>query len=171
MVAIREYMAQQWPRYVVGFFGSYGLLDAIYILATFDYSVLKNPPTGGDLVALIALLVLACSSLILNSVVFYAAARKSVAATKISLVFYCIGVVLFGITVLFLMAFIIGGVIPREMWGQIGGEIVLTAILEAVYGWSLLVLLRDARGQARDKWGGLLNYRNGELESAGPIRL
>ncbi|KAF9342629.1 hypothetical protein BGX26_007158 [Mortierella sp. AD094] len=122
--------------------------------------------------ALTGVIFFACLSIILNSVDIYAAVRKSVTATKISLVFYFIGLVLFAFGILVgVWVYIFGTGETRELLIPVDIQFVLSAIYEVVYGWSLLVLLRDARGQARDKWGRLLNYKNGELESAGPIRL
>ncbi|KAG0001707.1 hypothetical protein BGZ80_005651 [Entomortierella chlamydospora] len=172
MVAIRQYVAEQWPRYVVGLFGTYGLLSAIYLIASTGRSVRKNPPTEDERIGAIVVLIFASLSLIQNSVVLYAAVRKSVAAVKFCLVIYCLGLVVSVISILMLaVAFFSGDEESRKTIPHIGSQVILSIVLNIAYGWSLLVLLRDVRGQARDKWGRLLNYKNGELESAGPIRL
>ncbi|KAF9173563.1 hypothetical protein BGX21_004010 [Mortierella sp. AD011] len=173
MVTIRQYaIEQQWPRYVVGLFGTYGLLSAIYLIVSTGHSLLKQPLTEDERFGAIVVLIFTSLSLIQNSVVLYAAVRKSVAAVKFSLVFCCIGLVMSVISTLMLVAaFFAGDEESRKTIPHIGSQVILSFVLGIIYGWSLLVLLRDVRRQARGKWGRLLNYKNEELESAGPIRL
>ncbi|KAF9083154.1 hypothetical protein BGX27_004232 [Mortierella sp. AM989] len=171
----REYVVQQWPRYIVGLFASYDILNGLnMVLSGIQYDMVYH--SGDEAVTKASLLVGGSLSIIFSSITLYAAIRKSATAAKFSFVVFCYSMGLLVVLIALMTAVII--IAGKEVLKEIPpiGEtfifaVILGVALQSVYGWSLLVLLRDTRGQARNKWGRLLTERDEDIKSAGPIKL
>ncbi|KAG0291856.1 hypothetical protein BGZ98_002831, partial [Dissophora globulifera] len=106
---------------------------------------------GKDTAAKGTLLALSTLGIIIDTIALYAIFRRSVTATKMSLVLWCLQTLLV----------VIGALIFREGFSDFTLSTCLSVAMhflgKLLYGWALLVVLRDLRGQRRDEWGRLVN--------------
>ncbi|KAF8927367.1 hypothetical protein EDD21DRAFT_403699 [Dissophora ornata] len=164
MVAYQTRVAQLWPRAFVGIWSVSNIYDTI--AATFhDPQVLtskgfhldsfllshKDDPEIPDTVcfSIVATLIL------IDLASLYAAVHRSVPATKFSLAIFWFRIILSAVLLmsdvvkLFLDGTVLKNFLPLVL--------VFGAFTEyAIFGYSLVVMLRDFRGQPRDKLGRLL---------------
>ncbi|KAF9204872.1 hypothetical protein BGZ49_004770 [Haplosporangium sp. Z 27] len=160
IAALKEYVVQEWPRRVVLYASLYGICAANVRMMI-----------GGVDWTLVATWLI---SLFFSVIGLYAAVRKSPAATKFLFVFYCINMVIICVAMLLFVVFY--SLIDEEARRNLPSFpdsrwLIFSLVFYPFYGWSLLVFLRDTRGQARNKWGRLLKNTEKDTESAGPIRL
>jgi hypothetical protein len=105
----------------------------------------------------------------------YASLRKSIPATKIALGVWCLQMGCLAFMLIFLVVFYLSiNEETRRALPPIDSFAVFVAsvglFIQFTYGWSLLVMLRDIRGQPRDAQGRLVgsSYR---IAHPGPIRI
>ncbi|KAG0001937.1 hypothetical protein BGZ65_003065 [Modicella reniformis] len=88
------------------------------------------------------------------STTIYAAVRKSITAASISLTAWMSRQVSHFMIMLSLVA-MMDAERSNQIYESYGGwqRILMLLISNAVFAWSLIVFLRDLKGQARDMWG------------------
>ncbi|KAG0341426.1 hypothetical protein BG000_009127 [Podila horticola] len=182
MVALKQRIAQQWPRFTVSLYAVWGLIAG---LSTLWFGLQLNSLTEKEFLNLTGLgpekedrlvklwfVFIGSFSVITNGIALYAAIRKSVWATKASLVVWFAEISWF---VLFFCFALIGFLsmsdsersdLPRpSAWDWI--KITLNGGLTLFNGWALLVFLRDLKHRQRNVWGQLV--RTGGVFEYEPI--
>ncbi|KAG0291855.1 hypothetical protein BGZ98_002830 [Dissophora globulifera] len=198
MAPFETRVARSWPRFYVGSYSFFSLLsDALLIFiivhintlnvgpaflamtstaAFMDTSSSSFSPDGAVKVILTVLVIFFTLS---DLVAFHAAVSNSITTTKISLGFWLLRTAL---TVVIFVATVVGIIVHGPFFGnsyidpQSNQSSFWTSLaLHFLYGWSLFVMLRDQRGERRDRWGFLVESQEkgvfDEEPTHGPIRL
>ncbi|OAQ34924.1 hypothetical protein K457DRAFT_133349 [Linnemannia elongata AG-77] len=194
-------IAQQWPRYSVGAFATWGLIDSVSALwlgisissfvnnrkflggALHHNNETNMGPEEEDRMIKASLIIFGALFALTNAVALYGAVRRSVAATKASLIIWIIQMSWWAVAMVFMVIGFMGlpdsdrDQIPRPSGGDmavLAGSVWLTLF----HGWSLLVYLRDLRSRQRNVWGFLVKPGvQGVFEyeplgtSSGPVHL
>ncbi|KAF9147581.1 hypothetical protein BG015_010740 [Linnemannia schmuckeri] len=180
-------IAQQWPRYSVGAFATWGLIDSVSALwlgisinnfvdnRKFLGGDAKMGPEEEDRMIKGALIIFGALFALVNATALYGAIRKSVAATKASLVIWIIQMSWWAIAMVLMVIGLLGlsdserDQIPRPSEGDIAvvaGSVGLTLF----HGWSLLVYLRDLKSRQRNVWGFLVKRDDQGVFEYEPIK-
>ncbi|KAF9336299.1 hypothetical protein BGZ91_010064 [Linnemannia elongata] len=194
-------IAQQWPRYSVGAFATWGLIDSVsalwlgisissfvnnrkFVGGAFHHNNGTNMgPEEEDRMIKASLIIFGALFALTNAVALYGAVRRSVAATKASLIIWIIQMSWWAVAMVFMVIGFMG--LPDSDRDQIpspsGGDMAVLAGsvgLTLFHGWSLLVYLRDLRSRQRNVWGFLVKPGvQGVFEyeplgtSSGPVHL
>ncbi|KAF9357845.1 hypothetical protein BGX34_009195 [Mortierella sp. NVP85] len=159
-----SWLTQWWPRLFVGSLASIRLLldTPTYVAAMFfahpQFPTNIPPEEQGRLAEAIICWMLAITTL-LNLIALYAVSRKSVTATKISLAAWGFEAISLTLLVTLLTAMAIASETFRASLAHLrfNSIFLFTSFLaQMLYGWSLVVYLRDLRGQPRDAHGFLV---------------
>ncbi|KAF9549862.1 hypothetical protein EC957_002433 [Mortierella hygrophila] len=194
-------IAQQWPRYSVGAFAAWGLYDSVSALwlgislssfvdnrkflggALHQDGKTDMGPEEEDRMIKATIIIFGALFALTNSIALYGAIRRSVAATKASLIIWIIQISWWAFGAVFIIIGLLGmsdrdrDQLPRPSVGEI---VVLAGWggLTLFHGWSLFVYLRDLRSRQRNVLGFLVKPDGkGVFEyeplgaSAGPVHL
>ncbi|KAF8927366.1 hypothetical protein EDD21DRAFT_372025 [Dissophora ornata] len=183
MNTLRARTGQLWPRITVGLLSSIHLLRdfaLLFIAVRVDsfskfhqYSSGLTPEEQDKVVRGILIFGAAICAAI-DFTALYAALRKSITATKASLAFWCFQMAsaILSISLVVLVLFLSEETrrnLP-EFSAFTSLHFFLNTAVQLFYGWALLVMLRDARGQSRNEWGRLTRPdEKGVFEEAGPV--
>ncbi|KAF9088066.1 hypothetical protein BGX29_010037 [Mortierella sp. GBA35] len=193
MTTIKQRIAQQWPRYTVGLYAVWGLLSGLASLwlgvhlNSFTDKKFLHPlgqselgPEEEDRLIKTTFLIMGSLMAITNAIALYASIRKSVWATKASLVFW---IAQMGAVSLFVIMALIALLsmsdedrreLPRpSAWNYV--KMALDIGLTAFHGWALLVFLRDLNHRSRNVWGRLVKsggvFEYEPVPVVGPVHL
>ncbi|KAF9169127.1 hypothetical protein BGX21_007282 [Mortierella sp. AD011] len=193
MVALKQRIAQQWPRFTVGLYAVWGLVTGSAILwlgLQLDSLADKNlmipfydsglGPEEEDRLLKLMFTITGSFMVITNGIALYAAIRKSVWATKVALVVWfteiCWFVLIMAMTLIALLS--MSDRDRRELpypsvWKCV--KIMLRVGSTLFHGWALLVYLRDLKLRQRNIWGKLVKtggvFEYEPVEAVGPLHL
>ncbi|KAF9139323.1 hypothetical protein BGX30_008092 [Mortierella sp. GBA39] len=193
-------IAQQWPRYSVGAFAAWGLYDSVTALwlgislssfvdnrkflggALHHNAETNMGPEEEDRMIKTAIIIFGALFALTNTIALYGAIRRSVAATKASLIIWIIQMSWWAVAAVIVVIGLVGmSDSDRDKMPPPSGRDIVVLVggvaLTLFHGWSLFVYLRDLRSRQRNVWGFLVQ-RDGKgvfeyepLASAGPVHL
>ncbi|KAK3848257.1 MAG: hypothetical protein J3R72DRAFT_430276 [Linnemannia gamsii] len=177
MTTIKQRIAQQWPRFIVGLYAAWGILNNLATLwmvifletvpKTKLYRALHSSsevePEDTVHMFKTTLIIFGTVFAFFNSVALYAAVRKSITAAKTSFIFWIVQMSWAAIALVFLFITLQGmSDSDREQvplphpsttdYVMVGVEFLLTGF----HGWALFVYLRDLKDRQRNIWGFLV---------------
>lgn len=166
MLAARR-IVRGWPRYVICIFAVYGFFyracrlftisNSIHTLKEIDsnYTAGSLSPEQESALGKVILVVTGFVSVAFNIVVLYSAASRSLKAAKISMLGWAFGMSLelLNWTYIFVWLLVQSRPDRTEAIGRLLAQLVPLWILDVAFGWSLMVWLRDLRGQGRNAFG------------------
>ncbi|GJJ67836.1 hypothetical protein EMPS_00182 [Entomortierella parvispora] len=186
---IKSRAAQHWPRVFIGLislWGLYGGISALWLGVQLNRPLQGNHkglaftvfgdsglgPEEEDRMIKISLITVGVISTLVNGIGLYASVRKSIWATKTSLVFWIIQIGwLILATILFIIAVLSMSDKDREQLPKLSARQWFSAFFDIAFsflhGWALLVFLRDLKQRPRNAWGRLV--RTGGVFEYEPI--
>ncbi|KAG0224567.1 hypothetical protein BGX31_007940 [Mortierella sp. GBA43] len=173
MSRFSDLAAQKWPRIVISLFAITRLLldSAIYAIGydranpgvSDEYSTI--PADEQKRIAQGLILSMAALTTTFNLIAFYSAIRSSIGATKVSLAIWGFQFSSMFMVVWLIMGPVFTSEVARKAIGKLLFEsqgvsflLVRSLLWQILYGWSLVVHLRDLRGQPRNAWGRLTSH-------------
>ncbi|KAG0038721.1 hypothetical protein BGZ82_011042 [Podila clonocystis] len=159
-----------WPRYVIGIFAIYGFFyracrlfaisNNIHTLKEIDSNYIAGSwsPEQESALSKAILVVTGIVSVAFNIVVLYSAVSRSLKAAKISILGWAFGMSLELLNWTYIFVWLLVQSWPDrteagERIGRLLAQLVPLWILDVAFGWSLMVWLRDLRGQERNAFG------------------
>ncbi|KAI7819374.1 hypothetical protein BC939DRAFT_460096 [Gamsiella multidivaricata] len=186
MTDLKTRFARVWPRLVVGLWASHDLLTDLGILYIglradsllkngYFRGYLSNSPEEEERIVKATLIFVGGLFSVIDVVALYAAVRKSITATKISLAVWCFRMAASFLTLLFMSFVLFLSDETRDHMPRPGVQAVCLWVMrlfsQLLYGWSLVVILRDLRGQGRNIWGRLVGPHEQPVYEEAHIRL
>ncbi|KAI9242432.1 MAG: hypothetical protein BYD32DRAFT_432332 [Podila humilis] len=169
----RRMIIREWPRYVISIFAIYGFFyracrlfeisNNIHTLEEIDsqYTPGSLSPEQESALSKIILMVTGVVSVAFNAVVLFSAISRSLKATKVSILGWAFGMSLEVLNWTYIFVWLLVQAWPdwtevEARMGRLLVQLVPLWILDFAFGWSLMVWLRDLRGQKRNAFGVLV---------------